>query len=76
MEHLGKGTLIVAGAAVVNGALGVYLVRQGKKHHSLILEANGGRWAVRLGAQPVTLEIEGAARRVFLFGSHQGIAYH
>jgi hypothetical protein len=35
---------------------------------------NGGRWAVRLGAEPVTLKIAQPARRVYLFGSHHGIA--
>ncbi|MEW5976130.1 MAG: cation diffusion facilitator family transporter [Acidobacteriota bacterium] len=41
LEHLGTGTLLVAGAAVINGGLGTYLVWVGKKQHSLILEANG-----------------------------------
>ncbi len=41
VEHLDNGTIIVAAAAVVNAALGWYLVWQGKKHDSLILVANG-----------------------------------
>ncbi len=41
VENLDSGTLIVAGAAVVNAALGWYLVWQGKKHNSIILVANG-----------------------------------
>lgn len=41
LEHLGLGTLIVLAAAIVNAGLGWYLVRRGKKTHSIILEANG-----------------------------------
>ncbi len=41
LENLGAGTLLVLLAAIINGALGGYLVWVGKKHHSLILEANG-----------------------------------
>lgn len=41
LEHLGPGTLVVAGAGVVNTLLGLYLVRLGRRNHSLILEANG-----------------------------------
>jgi cation diffusion facilitator family transporter len=41
IESLGAGTLIVAGAALLNGALGWYLIRVGRRTHSLILEANG-----------------------------------
>ena len=39
--NLGEGTVFVAAAAVINLALGLYLVRQGKRHGSLILVANG-----------------------------------
>jgi len=39
--HLGAGTVLIAGASVFNAALGFYLISQGKKNHSLILEANG-----------------------------------
>jgi cation diffusion facilitator family transporter len=41
LERLGEGTLIVAGAALVNGALGGFLVWQGRRQRSLILVANG-----------------------------------
>lgn len=41
LERLGEGTLIVGGAALINGALGGYLVWLGKRQGSLILEANG-----------------------------------
>lgn len=41
LENLGFGTLVVAAAAIVNALLGWYLVRLGKRHNSLILEANG-----------------------------------
>jgi cation diffusion facilitator family transporter len=41
LRNLGQGTLIIAGASVVNLALGWYLVRRGRKYHSLILVANG-----------------------------------
>ena len=41
LENLGTGTLIVAAAALINAALGAYLVGQGKRHGSLILVANG-----------------------------------
>ena len=41
VEHLDNGILLVAAAAVVNAALGWYLVWKGKKHDSIILVANG-----------------------------------
>jgi cation diffusion facilitator family transporter len=41
IDRLGTGTLLVAGAAGVNGALGWFLVHTGRKNKSLILEANG-----------------------------------
>lgn len=41
IERLGLGTLIVAGAALVNALLGWYLVRTGRRTGSIILEANG-----------------------------------
>lgn len=41
LERLEEGALIVAVAALLNGALGAYLVYQGKKRRSLILEADG-----------------------------------
>lgn len=41
LENVSVGLLFVALATVVNGALGWYLVRQGKKYHSIVLQANG-----------------------------------
>jgi cation diffusion facilitator family transporter len=41
LEHLGSGIGIVTGAALVNGALGFYLVRVGRRTGSLTLEADG-----------------------------------
>lgn len=41
VERLGFGTLLVALAGAINAALGARLVWLGKKHQSLILEANG-----------------------------------
>ncbi len=40
-ENLGIGTLLTVLAVIINGLLGWYLIHQGKKYHSLILEANG-----------------------------------
>jgi cation diffusion facilitator family transporter len=41
LENLGRGTFIVAAAAILNGGLGAYLVIAGRRHRSLILIANG-----------------------------------
>jgi len=41
IENLGWGTLMTAAAAIINGALGAYLLWVGRRKHSLILEANG-----------------------------------
>jgi len=41
LENLGRGTLFVGAAALINLALGIYLVRKGRRHRSLILVANG-----------------------------------
>ena len=41
LEHLGKGTLLLLGAGLLNAWLGWYLLRVGKRSHSLILEADG-----------------------------------
>jgi len=41
IQSLGQGAIVVAGAALINLGLGLYLVRQGKRHGSLILVANG-----------------------------------
>ncbi len=41
IQNLGKGTLLTLAAALINAGLGGYLVWVGKKHNSLVLEANG-----------------------------------
>jgi cation diffusion facilitator family transporter len=41
LDNVGAGTSFTAVAAVINAGLGWYLVRQGRNHHSLVLEANG-----------------------------------
>ncbi len=41
LENLGWGTLFVLAASIINLLLGWYLVRTGRRNHSLILEANG-----------------------------------
>ncbi|MBI3766610.1 MAG: cation transporter [Ignavibacteriales bacterium] len=41
IEDLGQGITFTTLAAVTNGLLGWYLVRQGKKYHSIVLVANG-----------------------------------
>lgn len=41
LENLDLGVLIIAFATGLNGALGFYLVREGKRFHSLVLEADG-----------------------------------
>ncbi len=41
IERLGMGTLLLVAASIVNGALGWYLVRTGRRTGSIILEANG-----------------------------------
>ncbi len=41
LENLGFGTLITAAAALINGALGAFLVWTGRRKNSLILTANG-----------------------------------
>jgi cation diffusion facilitator family transporter len=41
LDNVGLGTLLTAGATVINGALGGYLVWVGRRRRSLILEANG-----------------------------------
>jgi cation diffusion facilitator family transporter len=41
LENLGAGTALTAAAVAINGALGWYLVRLGRRKNSLILEANG-----------------------------------
>lgn len=41
LQNLGWGTLFVLAASIINALLGWYLVRTGRRNHSLILEANG-----------------------------------
>jgi cation diffusion facilitator family transporter len=41
LEHLGNGLLLIVSAGILNAALGLYLLRIGRKNHSLILEADG-----------------------------------
>ena len=41
LEQVSTGTLYVTAAALVNLALGLYLILQGRRHRSLILVANG-----------------------------------
>lgn len=41
LENIGLGSLVVLAAAVVNAALGWYLVSTGRKTKSILLEANG-----------------------------------
>src|SRR5579864_1049637 len=41
LEHLGSGILLLLAAGLLNGWLGWYLLRVGKRSHSLILEADG-----------------------------------
>jgi cation diffusion facilitator family transporter len=41
LEHLGTGAVLVLVAGIVNAGLGYYLLRMGRRTHSLILEADG-----------------------------------
>jgi cation diffusion facilitator family transporter len=41
LEHLGPGTLLLLAAGLLNAGLGWYLLRVGRRSHSLILEADG-----------------------------------
>jgi cation diffusion facilitator family transporter len=41
LQQLDIGMSITAGAALVNLILGLYLIRTGKQHSSLVVEANG-----------------------------------
>jgi len=41
LEHLGAGASLVLIAGILNAGLGYYLLRIGRRTHSLILEANG-----------------------------------
>lgn len=41
LENLGNGIVLIVAAGVLNAALGWYLLRLGRRNHSLILEADG-----------------------------------
>jgi cation diffusion facilitator family transporter len=41
LHAIGLGTLLMAAAMLVNGALGLWLIRAGRRHQSLTLEADG-----------------------------------
>jgi cation diffusion facilitator family transporter len=41
LENLGTGAVFTTIATLINGGLGWYLVHQGKKYHSIVLDANG-----------------------------------
>ncbi len=41
LDHLGNGVVLVLIAGVLNAILGWYLLRMGRRNHSLILEADG-----------------------------------
>ncbi len=41
VEQLGLGLALSTGASVLNGLVGYMLIRQGKKHRSIVLEADG-----------------------------------
>jgi cation diffusion facilitator family transporter len=41
LENLPLGIVLTIIAACINGALGFYLIRSGRKHHSFVVEANG-----------------------------------
>lgn len=41
LENIETGTFFIVAATIINGLLGWYLVRKGKKNNSLILVANG-----------------------------------
>jgi cation diffusion facilitator family transporter len=41
LENIGSGLLLIVAAGVLNAILGLYLLRMGKRNHSLILEADG-----------------------------------
>jgi cation diffusion facilitator family transporter len=41
LEHVGTGALLILMAGILNAGLGYYLLRTGRRTHSLILEADG-----------------------------------
>lgn len=41
LANLGAGTAVIVAAGLINAGLGIYLIRTGRRTHSMILEANG-----------------------------------
>ncbi len=41
LQHLGSGVVLILIAGILNGGLGYYLIRTGRRTNSLILEADG-----------------------------------
>ncbi len=41
LENLDWGVVFISGATIINGWLGLYLIKKGKKYYSLVLEADG-----------------------------------
>jgi cation diffusion facilitator family transporter len=41
LSRLGEGTIFIIFVTMINGSLGIWLIHQGKRFHSIILEANG-----------------------------------
>ncbi len=41
VENLGSGMALITAASLLTGLLGIYLIRLGRRQHSLVLEANG-----------------------------------
>jgi cation diffusion facilitator family transporter len=41
IHRISEGTIMILAAALINVALGLYLVRVGRREHNIILEANG-----------------------------------
>ncbi len=41
LENLSEGTFVIVLVTVINAALGSYLVKEGRKYHSIVLDANG-----------------------------------
>jgi len=41
LENLDWGMLFISGATILNGWLGLFLIKRGKRYHSIVLEADG-----------------------------------
>lgn len=52
VERLGVGSAVSAGAALLNGAAGVFLLRVARRHHSAALAADGRHRVVRARYRP------------------------